>query len=131
LKFRKNWGQKMNDSSNTPAPEVVNVATGRVLNESAIREHALRCSAQFRANKFTRVGEDFIDEVRADVECLLRELRNKYPTQLHPALPPDVMLITGALTEKVMEPLNEAIARLIQNKVQRQPTVGKTLGRTR
>jgi len=106
-----------------------------MLNESAIREHALECSAKYRAGKFTRVGEDFINEVKADVECLVRELRNKYPT-LHPALHSDEVdvgyrFVTGLLIQKFQEELERAIGRLIQNKVQKQPTVGKTLGRTR
>lgn len=107
------------------------LASGRYLNESAIHTHALKCSQTYRAGKFTRVGGDFIDEVKADVEALLRELRNKYPT-LHPALPTEQStFVTGALTDRVVSILNEAIGRLIQCKVQRQPTVGKTLSRTR
>jgi hypothetical protein len=113
------------------------IANTRLLNESAIREHALTCSAKYRANKFTRVGQAFLDEVATDVENLVRNVRSQFPT-LHPPLSqgfPDTSkvpsLVTGALREKVISELNKAIARLIQNKVQRQPTVGKTLGRTR
>lgn len=103
----------------------------RILNEAAIREHALACSKKFRAGKFTRVGQDFLDEVQADVEAMCRELRNKWPTTLHEPLAPESCCVTGVLTDKVKEALNGAIGRLIQNKVQRQPTVGVTLGRTR
>lgn len=113
--------------------EELDLATGRFLNESAIRQHALECSRQFRAGKFTRVGQDFLDEVQADVEALVRELRNKYPPTLHAALEPaeNTCAVTGALLDKVKAELNRAICRLIQNKVQRQPTVGVTLSRTR
>lgn len=118
------------DSSLIEAP--VDFSTMRFLNESAIRDHALRCSARFRANRFTRVGQDFLDEVSADVERLVRELRGRFPT-FHEALEPDenTSCVTGLLSDKVAKELNRAICRMIQNKTQKQPSCGKTLGRTR
>jgi hypothetical protein len=118
-----------------PSEEVLDLSSGRYLNESAIHAHALQCSKSYRAGKFTRVGGDFVDEVKADVEALIREIRGKYKT-LHPALSLSVAssnsaFTTGALSDRVMAELNNAIGRLIQNKVQRQPSCGKTLGRTR
>ncbi len=113
--------------------EFIDLATLRLLNESAIHEHALACSKQFRAGKFTRVGEDFQNEVRADVEAFLRELRNKWPVSIDPVLPlpESSCCVTGALSDKVMAALNDAIARLIQGKVKKQPSVGVTLRATR
>lgn len=108
----------------------LDLASGRFLNESAIKSHALLCSKTYRAGKFTRVGADFMDEVKADVEALVRNIRNQYST-LHPALQSEAAFATGALMDKVEVSLNGLIARLIQNKVQRQPTCGCTLGRTR
>ena len=115
------------------AGEPLDLSTGRFLNESAIRDHALRCSARFRANKFTRVSQDFLDEVKADVEMLVRNIKNQCPTHMHEALEPDenTCCVTGALSAKVTVELNRLVCRIIQNKVQRQPTVGKTLSRTR
>lgn len=111
--------------------EPLDLASGRYLNESAIREHALKCSAAYRANRFTRVGEEFITEVKADVEALIRNLRSKYQT-LHPALSVEnTTFITGQLSDRVMGEMNSMIGRLIQSKVQAQPSCGKTLGRTR
>lgn len=110
--------------------ETIDLSSGRYLNESAIRKHALRCSAAYRAGRFTRVGEEFLTEVAADVEALVRELRNKYQT-LHPTLPLETTCITQNLSDKVMGEINAAIGRIIQSKVQRQPSVGKTLSRTR
>ena len=119
------------------------------LNQAAIKDFALRCSKTYRAGKFTRVGSDFTEEVEADIECLLREIRNKFPT-LHPALgqgqtiempgistghtvsgEDNVFIVKGAFMERLEEIVNQAICRMIQQKVQRQPTVGVTLGRTR
>lgn len=111
--------------------EILDLASGRYLNESAIREHALACSKACKCGKFTRVGADFVDEVKADVEALVRKLRNEHPTLVHPQLPCESVLLTGALSDKVMEVINEVTARIIQRKVERQPSCGVTLGRTR
>lgn len=114
-------------------PDTIDLASGRFLNETAIRDHALRCSARFKGNRFTRVGQDFLDEVQADVEMLIRNVRNQQVTSLFPPLEPDekTSCVTGALSDKVMGELNRLICRMVQNKVQRQPSCGKTLGRTR
>lgn len=111
--------------------ESLDLASMRYLNESAVRDHALLCSAKFRANRFTRVGEDFIDELKADLESVIRHLNVDCKTVLNDPLTPDVEFVTGALLKKMEPVLNKLIGRLIQNKVQRQPSTGKTLGRTR
>lgn len=111
--------------------ETIDLASGRFLNESAIREHALACSKQFRAGKFTRVGQPFIDEIKTDVEVLVRNIRNQTPVSLDSPLETEAAFTTGALDEKVIRELNRLVGRIIQNKVKRQPTVGVTLGRTR
>lgn len=114
-----------------PEDQTLDLASGRYLNETAVRTHALACSKTYRAGKFTRVGQDFMDEVKADTEALVREIRNKYAT-LHPVLDlGENQVVTGALLDKIGAELGNAIGRLIQNKVQRQPTCGVTLGRTR
>lgn len=111
--------------------------TTRLINESAIKDYALECSKRFRAGKFKRVGTDFMDEVKADVEAFVRQLRTKYTTPVHGPL---YMLInggecpkfaTGNLIDKIEKEVNEAIGRIVQCKVQAQPSVGQTLGRTR
>ena len=109
----------------------LDISTARYLNESAIHSHALKCSARYRANRFTRVGQDFVDEVKADVEAMVRDLRGKYPTFHEPLEPEESSFVTGLLSDKVMIEWNRTVARLIQNKVQRHPSCGKTLGRTR
>lgn len=113
--------------------EPLDLASGRFVNESAIRDHALACSKQFRAGKFTRVGEDFINEVKADIEAAVRSIRNQCRTSPHEPLelPENMCFTTGALSDKVMFEWNQMIARITQQKVQRQPTVGSTLRATR
>jgi hypothetical protein len=109
-------------------PELMSL---RVLNEAAIREHALRCSQVCRNGKFTRVGQEFIDEVRADVESIVRAIRVQARTTLHePVDTAGLGFTTGNLMDRVQHEFNLMVGRVIQNKVQRQ-TTGKTLTSTR
>lgn len=108
------------------------IATLRFLNETAVYNHALECSRRNRAGRFTRVGSEFLDDIKVGVEALEREIRNKYSVQVCPIVDiADNNFVTGALLEKIRDDLNHAIGRLIQAGVQRQPSCGKTLGRTR
>jgi hypothetical protein len=113
----------MNDVSSKP----------RLLNQSAVKEHALRCSRERRAGKFKRVGQDFYSEMDAEIEALIRELRNKYVSDVFQPVHPDpeMVFVTGTCLEKVREELDAAVARLIQRKLERQPSVGVTIGATR
>jgi|SRR5579859_59520 len=111
--------------------ETLDLASGRYLNESAIREHALACSKKFRAGKFTRVGQDFITETLTDVECLIRNIRNNNPVTLDEPLETELRFTTGALMDRLEPELNRLIGRIIQNKIKRQPTVGCTARATR
>lgn len=102
------------------------------LNISATKKYALKCSAAKRAGKFTRVGGEFLAELEADVESVIRDLRNsRFPIPEGEQVPTEENLVTGAMVEKLRDALNCAVARIIQAKVQRQPSVGSTLGRTR
>lgn len=108
------------------------LGTLRILNEAAVREHALRCSKEIRLGKFTRVGQDFLDEVRADVESLVRAIDQGAGVSQEDFLNPgELGFTTGALSDRVMEKWNLVIAKIIQRKVKRMPSVGVTLGRTR
>lgn len=103
-----------------------------MLNKAAVREHALACSKQFRNGKFTRIGEDFLHELGYDIEALIRELQNKHPTLHAPLLNADPdRFLTPDLRAKLEEAVGHLVARMIQNKIQRQPSVGCTLGATR
>lgn len=105
----------------------------RLFNRAAAKEHALKCSKERRAGKFTRVGGDFFDEVEADLAALLRELRNKWRSDAYEPVPADeaTVFVTGEYMEKVRAELDAAVARMIQSKVARQPSCGCTIGRTR
>lgn len=100
------------------------------LNISAVKKHALVCSFARKNGRFTRVGQDFIDEVEADVEALVRKtLATGYMTES--SVKTEDTFVTGALGERLKEVVNAAVAQIIENKVARQPSVGCTLGRTR
>lgn len=102
------------------------------LNISAIKGHALACSKAHRASRFTRVGADFLSEIEAEVEAVVRDLQfNRFPQGMNDVLPTERTFVTGALLEKIREALDAAVARMIQSKVGKQPSVGRTLGRTR
>lgn len=110
----------------------VDLASMRYLNESAIKSHALECSRVCRAGKFTRVGQPFIDEVVADVENIVRDIKCRGQREsVHPPVTTESEFVTGALLEKIRVVLNERIAKIIQNKIQSQPSLGCTAGRTR
>lgn len=102
----------------------------RLLNETAIREHALKCSKTYRAGKFTRVGQDFVEEVQIDVESLVRNIAFKDQTQ-DAVLPIEGKFTTGALLAKIEDNLNGLIGRIIQNKIKKQPSCGCTARATR
>lgn len=105
----------------------------RIINRAAVKAHALKVSRTLRGGKFTRVGEAFQEEVEVDAEALIREVRSKFATGLHDPLLPEegVHFATGDLMDALKRELDLALARLIQNKVQRHPSVGCTLQNTR
>lgn len=98
--------------------------------QSAVRKHALACSATHKRGRFTRIGEDFLIEVESDVEAIVRELNAKIPLTLE-AVSTEEVFVTGAMLEKLKAAMNGVVARIIQNKIARQPSVGCTAGRTR
>jgi hypothetical protein len=104
-----------------------------LFNRSAVKDHALKCSKEKRAGKFTRVGSDFFDEIEADVETFVREIRVKYHLEPSERVQPDetALFVTGDLLDKVRDELNAMLPRMVQRKVQRQPSCGVTIGRTR
>lgn len=106
-----------------------NLTTNRIVNRNAVKRHALKCAKQTKP-RFTRVGADFLDEVEADVEALLRKIDGSSPVLYRP-LESDAPFVTCNFMTKVTARLNEVIAAMIQRKVERQPSVGKTLNRTR
>ena len=137
MKFPRNWKVTTMNSSVLDKPVTGDIMDGldlaslRFLNKSAIKQHALNCAQRLRP-KFTRVGQDFIDEVEADVESFVRGLRTDSMKDVAASgvLEPVDDFLTGALIEKLKPIINRQVARIIQSKVWRQ-TAGVTLGATR
>ena len=108
-------------------------ASQRFINTSAIKVHALKCSEILRAGHFERVGTDFINDIQAETEALIRKFNSLYLPPIHPVIPAlgwqgdPASFATGLLMERLREALDQCIARMIQSKVQRHPTIGKTL----
>lgn len=102
--------------------------SARYLNVSAVKEHALKCSKQNRAGTFTRVSEEFITDIQAEVEALVRRFNSLFQPAVHAVVDTgDVKFVTGELMDKTREAMNQCIARMIQAKVQRHPSIGCTL----
>jgi hypothetical protein len=96
--------------------------------ESNVRTYFLACSKQNRANKFKRVSQERLDEVEAEVDCIIRQIESKIREPLH-SLPPDddLRLITGFAAERALARLEKAIRKIICNKTQSTPSCGITL----
>lgn len=107
------------------------------LNKTTTREHALVCSQIFKRGKFTRIGEDFLIEVESDIEAAIRKIVIQCPASPNPADPRSTQqqvsgdFLTPDLREKLLREFNLLVGRIIQNKIQAQPSVGCTAGRTR
>lgn len=97
--------------------------------ESNIKKVALACSAQNRIGKFTRTSQEFVDDIEAEVDNLIRQIESKVREPLHkPAQGvEDLRLITGLALDKCRDRLEAAVRKIIQNKVQSTPSCGCTL----
>jgi hypothetical protein len=99
---------------------------------SSVKEYALACSKANRAGKFKRVSQEFLDDIEAEVDCILRQIESKVREPLH-APPPGLGLadslrcITGFAAEAAHKRLEAAIRKIILNKVQSTPSCGQTL----
>lgn len=99
--------------------------TQSVINRSAVKAYALKISAERRAGKFTRVGEDFLTRIEADVEASIRQVGLELSNPVKPA--DDREFITGSALDKVREKLNERTRAIVNSAVMRHPSLGCTL----
>lgn len=91
-----------------------------VINRSAVKAYALEVSKTHRAGKFTRVSEEFLIQVEADVEMTIRALE----PEIHD-LPGQI--ITGEAIRRMKNRLNDRAHTLIRRRVMRHPSLGVTL----
>jgi hypothetical protein len=100
----------------------------RLLNQSAVKQHALRCSKQLRAGAFERVSQEFLDDIQSCADNMIREINAKFQPPIHAVVgTEEAKFVTGELMDKAQRIFNDAVGRLIQAKVQRHPSIGKTL----
>jgi hypothetical protein len=95
---------------------------------SLIKKQALACSRLRRANKFTRVGADFLQQVEAEIDAHLRKLHAS-PDQLvvGELVEPVAILYTPDAKERILAAFNRLIAARVQSRVHSHPSIGKTL----
>lgn len=97
-----------------------------IINRSAIKDYALKVSAERRAGKFSRVSEEFLCQVEADVESAIRQLASVPTCDI--VTPADEReFITGEALSRLREKLNERARSIIAAKVMRHPSLGVTL----
>lgn len=99
---------------------------------SSVKEYALACSKAHRAGKFKRVSQEFLDDIEAEVDCLIRQIESKvreplHPDPLSPGLEKSLRVIPGYALDKAHERLEAAVRKIIRNKVQSTPSCGITL----
>ena len=115
---------------NTPqaSGETVQPLAKAKYNRAAIKRHALKVSREARLGKFTRVSEQFIDDVIAEVESEQRRLRDAEVrnsiAQVEPSENENFLTGAGYLT--LCGAFNIRIARIIHMEVNKRRT-GKTL----
>ena len=120
----------MNDATSNYDPQAEPAVdslprTQSVINRSAVKAYALKVSKERRAGKFTRVSEEFLTAVEAEVETVIRHIALGVET-ITP-VGDDREFITGAALDKVRETLDLRARRIIHGKVMRHPTLGCTL----
>jgi len=103
--------------------------TQSVINRSAVKAYALVVSREKRARKFTRVSEDFLNLIEAEVETVIRSITLSFGPDVDGPVEPDDdrEFITGAALEKIRDRLNERAKAIISGKVKRHPSKGCTL----
>jgi len=101
--------------------------TQSIINRSAVKRYALQVSAEKRAGKFTRVSEEFLTQVEADLDSSIRQLCSADRSEMSV---PDLdasWFITGHAATKLEDRLNMLATVIIHRKVMRHPTIGCTL----
>jgi hypothetical protein len=102
------------------------------MNNAAVKEYALECSKVCKGGRFTRMGEDFMAELAGDFEYIIRSIGSKTPVAWPSEVPLDGRhLLDLTDREKLYDVFTRLLARMIQRTVERQPSCGQTLGRTK
>lgn len=96
-------------------------------NRAALRRHAIKVSNQIRGGKFTRVSEEFLNQIEASAESVIRKMRADVGSSVFGQVEPgDENFLTGVGKEHLAEQFNIWIAREIHRQSNNVRT-GKTL----
>ena len=106
-------------------PTIPSTKKQSVINRSAVKAFALKVSKERRAGKFTRVSEEFLTQVEADVDASIRAVAG--PEWQDPVDSGKTVFITGLSLTKLKDRLNERAKVLIVQRVMRHPSLGCTL----
>jgi hypothetical protein len=98
-----------------------------ILNRSAVKKFALKVSREKRAGKFTRVSEEFLTSVEADLESSIRQIAIADMSEMAVPDADADWFITGQAVKNAEERLNMLARVIVSRKVQRHPSVGCTL----
>lgn len=100
----------------------------RILNRTAVREYALHVSEKVRNGKFTRVSDEFINAVEAELSALIRRTGDGAGDFLPGDMPHvNDCFVTGDAVHKMRNALDNFVQLVVYRKVRRHPTVGVTL----
>lgn len=95
-----------------------------VLNRSSVKRYALAVSAARRADKFSRVSEEFLLRCESKLESEIRAIAGDYSD----TLPLDnLSFITKVARVKAEEKLESLARRIIYMEVLKHPSLGCTL----
>lgn len=100
----------------------------RILNRTAVREYALHVSEKIRNGKFTRVSEEFINAVEAELSATIRKMDSGL-SSINPQdiAPVNDLFVTGEAMSRVRDKLDRFVQLVVIAKVRRHPSVGVTL----
>lgn len=98
-----------------------------VTNHSAVKTYALGTSHRRKNGKFTRVSEDFLNAVDADVEAFIRKLTATDSIHGPADECPGLTFVTKLAREKLEERLETVIRTIIFKRVMSHPSIGCTL----
>ena len=95
-----------------------------VLNRASVKRYALKVSADRRAGKFSRVGEEFFTRCEARLEAAIRGVIG--PDAEGRPMTSDTF-ITSTAREKIDDRLEMAARQIVYSEVMKHPSLGVTL----
>ena len=112
----------MNEPTEQNAPSIPNLF---LINRSSVKKYALEVSKRRRAGKFTRVSQDFLNSVEAELDSAIRTIVSPPEDIITPT--PGTKFTTGLAARKAAIKLDLLAMKIVSSKVMRHPSLGCTL----